>query len=173
VDLGGVRYFCLKEGYSVLVVMSGPDGRDLYGVHVPLQSIQQADRSRLYATGTATEAMGFPYPQPPEAPRFELKLTFWPSLEDRKGQVLLETRPLEGEPGREGGGKRTMVEVGAKVDLGEVTLSPREIRYWVGMTVRYDPGLPAILTSLCLGLLGMCVTFAGRLRQGSTRKRAG
>ena len=38
--------------------------------------------------------------------------------------------------------------------------------------MRYDPGLNVVLASLCLGLVGMVITFVGRLRQGPGRKRA-
>jgi hypothetical protein len=65
------------------------------------------------------------------------------------------------------------VAVGGTFDVGDVTLSPKEVRYWVGMDVRYDPGLTVILTSLSLGLLGMVITFVGRLRQGAARKAEG
>jgi hypothetical protein len=61
--------------------------------------------------------------------------------------------------------------VGVRFDAGDVALTPREIRYWVGMSVRYDPGLPIVLTSLCLALAGMVVTLVGRLRQGASRGR--
>ena len=61
--------------------------------------------------------------------------------------------------------------VGGRFDAGEFTLSPEEIRYWVGMDVRYDPGLNVILGSLCCGLAGMVITFVGRIRQGSARER--
>jgi hypothetical protein len=65
-----------------------------------------------------------------------------------------------------------VVPVGGQVDAGDFLLSPREIRYWVGMNVRYDPGQIVILSSLCLGLAGMVVTFVGRVRQGAAKRRA-
>jgi hypothetical protein len=170
-DHDGVRFFCLKEGYSVLVVMSDKGGRERYGVHVPLQSLRQADGSYLYSTGTSSAAGGFPFPQPPEHPSVELQLTLWPGTVERTGQVLFQVRPLgaEGGPVAE---RKSMVPVGGQADAGEFVLSPREIRYWVAMDVRYDPGLTVALASLCFGLAGMVVTFVGRLRQGSARSRA-
>jgi len=63
------------------------------------------------------------------------------------------------------------VPVGEKLDLGDFAISPREIRYWVGMDVRYDPGLNVVLTALCTGLAGMVLTLVGRLRQGPGKKR--
>jgi hypothetical protein len=68
--------------------------------------------------------------------------------------------------------KAGTVPVGSRFDAGELVLEPREIRYWVGMSVRYDPGQNVVLASLCAGLLGMVLTFAGRLRQGAARQRA-
>ncbi|MBK9517704.1 MAG: hypothetical protein IPO09_10190 [Anaeromyxobacter sp.] len=68
--------------------------------------------------------------------------------------------------------KKALLPVGGLLDLGDFKLSPREIRYWVGMDVRYDPGLNTSLAGLCFGLLGMVLTFAGRLRQGGAKRRA-
>ncbi len=62
--------------------------------------------------------------------------------------------------------------VGGTFDAGEFSLSPSEAHYWVGMSVRYDPGVNVVLTSLCTGLAGMVLTFAGRVRQGAARRRA-
>lgn len=167
----GVRYLCSKEGYSVLVVMTDPDGKDLYGVHVPLQSYRQADGSYLYAAGTQVEAAAFEYPQPPEHPRGTLRVGYWPGVEPRSGQVSLELRP-HGPAGVLAAEKKALLPVGGLLDLGDFKLSPREIRYWVGMDVRYDPGLNTSLAGLCFGLLGMVLTFAGRLRQGGAKRRA-
>jgi hypothetical protein len=168
----GVRYLCAKEGYSVLVVMSDKDGRELYGAHVPLQSIKHPDGGYLYATGSATAAESFPFPPPPEKPRAELLLSYRPStVTEREGDVGFQLVPVAGAATSLT--ERTgQVLVGGQFDAGEFTLSPREIRYWVGMDVRYDPGQTVILASLCFGLGGMVLTFAGRVRQGPAKKRA-
>jgi len=167
----GVRYLCSKEGYSVLVVMFDKDGRELYGAHVPLQSLKQASGGYLYATGTASGAEAFPYPPPPEEPRAELLLTYRPnSVVEREGDVGFHVLPL-GRPGAPTAERTGQVLVGGQFDAGDFTLSPKEIRYWVGMDVRYDPGLTVILASLCLGLGGMVVTFVGRVRQGAAKRR--
>jgi len=168
-DVAGVRYFCAKEGYSVLVVLFDRLGRERYGLHVPLQSLPQPDGSRQYVTGSATEAMSFPFPQPPEQPRMELRVTYYPSTEGRKGQVGFQVQPID-EHGPQGAGKSGLVPVGTPFDAGDFRLQPREIRYWVAMDVRYDPGLTFILGSLVSGLVGMALTLVGRLRQGA-RKR--
>jgi len=173
-DFGGIRFFCAKEGYSVLLVMADKAGTEIYGAHVPLQSLRQADGSRLYVTGSATEAGSFPFPPPPAPPRAEVLLTYWPSMEERGGQVSFKVRPPgpPGPPGAPAAEKRGMVPVGQPFDAGDFTLTPREIRYWVGMDVRYDPGLAVILGSLGTGLIGMFLTLVGRLRQGFARKQA-
>lgn len=168
----GVRYLCSKEGYSVLVVMSDKDGNELYGAHVPLQSLRQEDGGYLYATGTAQGPSSFPFPPPPDAPRAELLVSYRPNtVEERAGDVGFQLVPAGGHDAAvtERNGK---VAVGAPFDAGDFTLTPREIRYWVGMDVRYDPGQPVILASLCFGLAGMFVTFVGRVRQGTAKARA-
>jgi hypothetical protein len=170
-DFEGLRYFCLKEGYSVLVVLSARGGPELFGAHVPLQSIRQEDGKFLYAVGSATEATSFAIPPPPDHPRADLRLTYFPSAEGRTGQVRLVVRPF-GPTGQPLAEKQGLVQVGGLLEAGDLVVSPREIRYWVGVEVRYDPGLVIILSSLCLGLVGMVITFAGRLRQGGARKRA-
>ncbi len=180
-DFDGVRFFCLKEGYSVLLVVNEKDGREIFGMHVPLQSYRQKDGSYRYASGTAKEEVLFVFPPPPEHPRADVHLSYRPStVKDREGEVTFRVTPVaphgavmpvgtHGDPGAERTGR---VRVGAPFDAGDVTLTPREIRYWVGMDVRYDPGLTVILASLCFGLGGMALTFVGRIRQGSARRRA-
>lgn len=171
-DFDGVRFFCSKEGFSVLVVMSDRGGREIYGAHVPLQSFKQEDGSYLYAAGTAAGPTGFSFPPPPEHPRADLELSFRPNtVVERAGDVRFRVWPLgrSGVPVTERAGE---VPVGGHFEAGDLTLSPREIRYWVGMNVRHDPGLPVILASLCFGLAGMVMTFAGRVRQGLARSRS-
>lgn len=171
-DFDGLRYFPSKEGYSVLVVMSGEDGEEIYGAHVPLQSLKQAEGAYLYATGTAHGPAAIPFPSQPDRPVTALQLYYRPNtVTDRAGEVTFELWPLEGHA--EGDARRSdPVPIGGKYDAGEYSFTPREIRYWVGMSVRYDPGLGLILASLVAGLAGMALTFVGRVRQGAARKRA-
>jgi hypothetical protein len=174
VEHRGVRYIASKEGYSVLVVMNDAQGREVFGAHIPLQSLAQPDGSFLYATGSREGPIPFPFPPPPEQAAAELLVTYRPStVEERKGEVGFEVFPVaHGEqkqaPKVERSGR---VIVGATFDAGAFQLIPKEIRFWVGMEVRYDPGLPVILASLCTGLAGMVLTFVGRMRQGSGRLR--
>jgi hypothetical protein len=168
----GVRYLCSKEGYSVLVVMSDKDGRELYGAHVPLQSLMQANGRYLYATGTPHGPASLAFPPPPEKPRGELLLTYRPNTAvERQGDVGFQVVPL-GPTGVPSAARTGQVPVGGQFDAGGFTLSPKEIRYWVAMDVRYDPGLNVILASLCFGLGGIVLTFAGRVRQGGAKTRA-
>jgi len=168
----GVRYFRSKEGYSILLILYDREGRELYGLHVPLQSLVQGDGSHLYTTGSAHGPSAIPFPQPPEEPRAEVAMAFRPNtVADRTGEVTFRVAP----PGslKESDADRTgTVTIGERFDAGEFFLVPREVRYWVGIEVRYDPGLTVILSSLCFGLGGMVLTFVGRMRRGVKRRAA-
>jgi cytochrome c biogenesis protein ResB len=167
-DHRGVRYLCSKEGYSVLVVLEDRDGAELFGAFVPLQSIKHERGGVLYATGTATRPERFPFPPPPDEARAELLVTYRPStVKEREGEVGFEVLPLG--PGVPEILRDGQVPVGQAFDAGLFKLRPREVRYWVGMDVRYDPALNVILASLCAGLGGMVLIFVGRIRQGSRR----
>jgi hypothetical protein len=173
-DFRGVRYFCQKEGYSVLLVMSDAKGNEIFGAHVPLQSYRQGPGSYTYAAGSPTAPEPFGFPQGPSA-RAAIELSYRPNAVDpRKGDVALKV--WEVRPGAEAdfaaAPRTATVHVGETQELGGLRFSPREVRYWVGMNVRYDPGLTVVMASLTLGLLGMVLTFVGRLRQGAGRKRA-
>lgn len=170
-DFDGIRYFCAKEGYSILLVLSDKAGQERYGLHVPLQSLRQPDGSYLYATGTASGPGAIAFPQPPEHPIGELELTYFPGQVERTGQVHFKLLPL-GAMGLPPAEWKGLVAVGEPFDAGENRLLAREIRYWVGMDVRYDPGLPVVFGGLVTGLVGMVLTFVGRLRQGTGKKRA-
>jgi hypothetical protein len=239
-DWDGVRYFCSKEGYSVLLILSEKDGKERYGAHIPLQSFRRDDGTYNYASGNAAGEVAFAFPPEAEGPLLAVFLSFRPSaIKDRQGEVTFRTWPAaalvgstaaagpqanphaSGDPfgahadpltpqapasagapaphtgagnmagatnphaaggadaaaGAPDGSAMPRPEhqgrvlVGAPFDAGAWLLTPREIRYWVGMDVRYDPGLTVILASLCFGLAGMVVTFVGRIRQGAARKR--
>ncbi len=171
-DFEGVRYFPAKEGYSILLVLRDEQGNELYGAHVPLQSLGQPNGHPLYATGTATAPAAFAFPPPPEPPRAELLLTYRPNtVVDRAGDVSFQLW-APGSRGDAAPARTGTVTVGGTFDAGHFTLVPREIRYWVGMSVRYDPGLNVVFASLCSGLGGMVLTFVGRVRQGAARRRA-
>ena len=168
----GFSYFNDREGYSVLVLLYDKMGRELYGAHIPLQSLKQKDGSYLYTTGTKVAPGSFPFPQPPAEPVFYLQLTYVPSkFTERGGNVSFQFRPYKEVDVKHGEkavaeGKAT---VGEKVRVGDYYLSAREVRYWVGMNVRYEPGKPIVLTSLWIGFGGIVITFIGRLRKGNKK----
>lgn len=165
---GGTRYLVLKEGYSVTVVLRDARGEEIYGAHVPLQSLPRGEGAYFYTTGSAHGPDVFPFPAPPEKPLLMLQVQYEPdpdTAKERSGTVRFYVRrePKEGEHPLETQGE---VPVGGTFDAGDFRLEAREIRYWVGMDVRYDPGLPVIFASLCFGLAGMVLTFVARVRQG-------
>jgi len=55
------------------------------------------------------------------------------------------------------------VNVNEKFNFGEYQLYVPEVRYWVAMNVRYNPGKPFVLASLWVGLAGMIITTLGRM----------
>lgn len=186
-DHRGVRYLVSKEGYSLGVVLHDRQGRELYAAMVPLQSIPMGKEAFLYTTGSAREPGSFPFPPPPDRPALLLQVGYVPDREqDRAGQVEFFTWPV-GEAGAGPGGATGKdhqavpgasepaatgkVPVGGTFEAGAHRLEAREVRYWVGMTVRHDPGLTVILTSLWAGLAGMTMTFIGRIRQDEKRGR--
>jgi len=168
-DYKGIKYLPEKEGYSTLIILTGKTGKELYGAHVPLQSIKQKNGAYLYTTGTKAGPGSFPFPQPPINPVFNLQLTYFPdSKQDRAGEVRFQVWPYakDNAQGAENPLVAGKVAIGKPFDAGEYTLSVREIRYWVGMGVRYSPGKPIVLTSLWVGLFGMFLTTIGRIIRG-------
>lgn len=170
-DHNGFRYFNDKEGYSILVVLHDKQGRELYGAYVPLQSLKQKDESYLYTTGREDGPGSFLFPQDPLKPLFDLQVVYRPdSKKERAGEVFFQVWPID-QPDADRAGnaiEKGKTAVGALFDAGDYYLSAKEVRYWVGMSVRRDPGLPIVLTSLWVGLGGMVITTVGRIR-----KRAG
>lgn len=166
----GVDYFNDKEGYSLLVTLSDRQGKELYGAHLPLQSIIQKNGSFKYATGykdgaTVIQA-AMPFPAPPEKPLMAFQVEYILSkLNERGGEALFKLYPLDEKgtsqietPYAEG-----RVPIGQPFAVGEYLLKAAEVRYWVWMTVRYEPGKPIVLASLWVGLAGMIITTLGRM----------
>jgi hypothetical protein len=102
----------------------------------------------------------------------DLQLAYKPSkLVERGGETFFQVWPLaesgnkqEEKPLAEG-----KAAVGEKFRAGDYFFEAREIRYWVGMNVRYEPGKPVVLTSLWVALGGLIITFIGRLRKRKHR----
>lgn len=165
-DNNGFAYFNDREGYSVLIMLYDKEGRELYGAHVPLQSLKQKDKTYLYTTGTKKGAGSFPFPQYPLQPMFALQAAYIPDMiKERAGNVFFQVWPIES--GADGSGEKPLTEgrvgIGEKLAGGEYYLSANEIRYWVGMRVSYEPGKLLVLTSLWVGLGGIVITTIGRL----------
>lgn len=168
----GVDYFNEKEGYSLLLMLSDSKGQETYGVHVPLQSIVLGTDKFEYATGYIDYEKGvikkevIPFPAPPERTLFALKIEYVPEkLKERAGHILYEVYPLdaEGLPVRDKALTKGKAYIGERFKAGNQFIEAKEVRYWVGMMVRYEPGKPILLTSLWVGLAGMITTFIGRV----------
>jgi len=173
-DYDGFRYLCDKEGYSVLTILYDRQGRELYGAHIPLQSLKQKDNSFLYTTGSKEGPGSLIFPQEPQKPLFDLQVVYRPDpKKERSGDAFFQVWPLGTTPVQLdekalAGGKAA---VGEKYDAGNYLLSVREIRYWAGMSVRYEPGQTVVLGSLWVGLGGMVITTIGRLMRGRSKAK--
>lgn len=171
----GVDYFNDKEGYSLLVTLSDRQGKELYGAHLPLQSIPQKNGSFKYTTGYKDDGKvqeaPMPFPAPPEKALMAMQLEYILSnVKERDGEALFQMYPLDqtgtskvGRPYADG-----KVPIGQPFAVGEYLLTTVEVRYWVWMTVRYEPGKPIVLASLWVGLAGMIITTLGRMLRRRT-----
>lgn len=211
----GIDYIRDREGYSLLVIINDRQGKELYGGHLPLQSLKQKDGSFLYSTGTMLGPGLIDFPPEKDRTLLGLQLTYFPdSVKDRSGKVRFQAWPPSkkgGEPsgsnmaagpmggaggshamdsagggmhtGNNAGGEHTMnpmgsasaagqvsnpladgtVNVAERFAFGEHQLFVPEVRYWVAMNVRYNPGKPVVLASLWVGLAGMVITTIGRM----------
>jgi hypothetical protein len=168
----GFRYFPDKEGYSLLVVLYDKKGKELYGAYVPLQSLKQKDGTFLYTTGTKDGPGSFSFPQGPARPQMDLLVAYQPSsLRERTGKVFFRVSPVHSAGSKQE--QKVLAEgtsvVGAKFPVGVYHLSAKQVRYWAAMNVRYDPGLPIVLTSFWAALGGLVTTFIGRMRKEKQR----
>ncbi|ACM21688.1 ResB-like family cytochrome c biogenesis protein [Geotalea daltonii FRC-32] len=162
----GLTYYTDREGYSLLVVLNDSTGKEIYGAHFPLQSLRQKDESFLYTTGTKEGPAPFMFPQDPMRPLMELQLAFSPSSTNYGGgDVSYVVMPLgkDHKEVRDFIIKEGRVAVGQSFSAFGYRLTPKEVRYWVAMNVRYEPGKPIVLTSLWIGLAGMLITTIGRM----------
>ncbi|WP_243689331.1 cytochrome c biogenesis protein ResB [Geotalea toluenoxydans] len=130
----GFTYYTDREGYSLLVVLNDSNGKEIYGAHLPLQSLKQRNDTYLYATGTKEGPAPFAFPQAPLQPLMELQLFFSPSqLYERGGDVSYLVSPLT----KDNKGMADAVVEEGKVAIGKpftafnYRLIPKDVRYWV------------------------------------------
>lgn len=166
----GFDYFNDKEGYTLLVTLSDRNGAVLYGGYLPLQSIPQKDQSVIYSTGykegVEVKQEPVPFPHPPEKPIFAMQALYEPSkLQERAGVAKFVLFPIndKGEAKFDKPYAEGNAIIGDTFTAGDYVLSGQEVRYWVGMMVRHEPGKPTVLFSLCMGLVGMIITTIGRI----------
>ena len=173
----GFDYFNDMEGYSLLLTLSDKKGQMLYSGHFPLQSIRQKDGGFQYGSGykdgDTVVASPAPFPAPPEPPRVALQVTYLPSkLQERAGECQFQAYALD-EKGMPDYQKRISdgkVPISASLPVGEYMISAREVRYWVSMHVRHEPGKFIVLSSLWVGLAGMVITTIGRMLRSRRRE---
>jgi len=162
----GFKYFPDKEGYSALVVLYDLTGKELYGAHLPLQSLRGSENSFIYTTGSKDGPLALMFPQLPVKPVFNLNVSYKPDAsKERAGEATFDVYPLNEKSGQLA--DKPLFSVGAKIgssaEVGSYRLSVKEIRYWTAMAVRYEPGHPIILASMWVGLFGMTLTTFARM----------
>lgn len=174
----GVDYFNDKEGYSLLLTFADKQGRIPYGAHFPLQSIRQKDGGFQYASGykdgETVKPGVMPFPAPPETPRVAMQVMYHPSkLKERGGEARFQLYALDeqGQPNYEKLIVDGKAPIGESLLAGDYVISAKEVRYWVSMSVRYEPGKPIVLTSLWVGLTGMIITTFGRIVRGRVKQK--
>jgi hypothetical protein len=91
----GVEYIRDREGYSLLVILNDRQGKELYGVHISLQSLKQQDGSYIYSTGTALRPGLIDFPPEREKAYFGLQMDYVAdSKNDRAGKVRFQVWPV-------------------------------------------------------------------------------
>lgn len=162
----GFKYFPDSEGYSLLTILYDATGKELYGAHLPLQSLRQKDESYLYTTGTRDRPGTIMFPQLPLNPLCGLNVSYKADpVKERDGEVAFQVWPLVAadakkveKPTAEG-----KAAIGGIFQAGDYALSVKEVRYWTAVAVRHEPGQPIILTSLWVGLFGITLTTLARM----------
>lgn len=174
----GFDYFNNMEGYSLLLTLSDNQGQVKYGGYFPLQSIPQKDGSYQYGSGykdgqTVTPGAA-PFPAPPEMPHVALQVTYLPSkLKERAGENRFQIYAFDekGMPNYKNLIVDRKVPIGEPLTTGDDVITAQEVRYWVSMNVRYEPGKPIVLTSLWVGLFGMILTTIGRMLRSKSKQK--
>jgi cytochrome c biogenesis protein ResB len=170
----GATYYNDREGYSLLVVLSDSKGRELYGAHIPLQSLRQKETDPyLYTTGTKEGPGALQFPQGSERPRFDLQVIYRPDPgRERAGEAEFVVSPLAAAGALKGEAPvRGQARIGESCRVGDYQLTAREVRYWTAMTVKYEPGKPIVMASLWVGLAGMVLTTVARMARQRKREQ--
>jgi hypothetical protein len=130
----------------------------------------EPDGRQVDGTGSSKGLSSFPFPGEAKQPLLAVQMSYVPDPgKERAGTVRLQTLPLDPATGEVAQGAAVNVSevpIGGRLEAGDYLLSPTEVRYWAGMTVRYDPAQGFILGSLVAGFAGMLFTLVGRLKQG-------
>lgn len=170
----GFKYFPDKEGYSLLTILSDRQGKEVYGAYLPLQSLKQKGEGLLYTTGTRDGPTIMRFPQEPVKPLIGLNISYKPDpKKERGGEAFFQIYPRPNDNLNKG--EKPLAEgkaaIGARFDAGEYQLEVKEVRYWTGMAVRYEPGQPIVLTSLWIALFGITLTTLARIFKKSASPR--
>lgn len=161
----GFKYFPDAEGYSLLTTLSERNGRELYGAHLPLQSLQIKEGEYHYTTGRKDGPVVIPFPQAPGEPVFSLNVSYKPDpKKERSGEAQYLVYPLDKAAGTKDDKPifQGTAPIGSPFAAGDHLLSVKEVRYWTAIAVRYEPGQPIILASLWVGLFGVTLTTVAR-----------
>lgn len=162
----GYTYYPNREGYSTLLILSDKNGREIYGAHLPLQSLPAGEMKFLYTNGTKEGPKAIPFPLAPEEPRFAVNVAYEPDkTKERSGVVRYRVYTLhpQGDEKSDSPIAEGSAPVGQPFSFGDYRLTVREIRYWAVMDVRYEPGKPIILTSLWTAFAGILITTLARI----------
>jgi hypothetical protein len=132
------------------------------------------DGSYIYTTGTKEGPAAFNFPPEPLSPLLGMNLAYRPDKNaEKKGDIYFDVYRLiktalkqPGKPLNTG-----KVVVGEVFDTGNYRLKVKEVRYWVAMSVRYEPGKSIVLASLWVGLFGVTLTTLARMFKKPASKR--
>lgn len=162
----GFRFFRDKGGFSPCVELYDKEGNYIYGACFSLQSLRGKDGKFTYTTGSPQKPEPILFPQKPQKPLFYLMTQYFPEPKNElDGKVLFAVTPYR--EGQHSFPSEPKFEVKAaldeKVRVGDQYLALREVRYWMNLDVRYNPGQPLISSSLWIGLGGIALTTIARL----------
>jgi len=171
----GFRFFRDKGGFAPCVLLYDKDGKDIYGACYSLQSLREKDGNFIYTTGSAHGPGPIPFPQAPLKPLFNLFTRYYPEPKNELGgKILFGIAPLHEAPlaGTEKILFGEKAAGGEKVLLGEHGLELKEVRSWLNLDVKYNPGRYIIMLSFWSGLGGITLTVLARMLGRAKRTAA-